>query len=411
MRVIVIGGSGHIGTYLTPRLVEAGHMVVCVSRSIREPYRPDPAWNSVELVKLERGGDGFGAAIVALRPDAVIDLISYTLESTRELVEAIDGRVGHFLHCGTVWVHGPGTGAPMTEDTPRQPISDYGRRKAAIEEYLLTRAGFPAAILHPGHLVGIGWLPLNPAANFDPRVFDDLAHGREIALPNSGRETLHHVHADDVAQAFVKAITYWPNAVGNSFHVCSPEAIGMADYAESVAGWHGREARVRFLPWEQWREGVTEKDAAVTWDHIARTTASRRLAGCWTISRGMDRWRRFTNRCSRQSRNLWGRIASCGRFLTGPPRFLLVLPTSGLQTRCRLQTCPTRRFLGYALAFGRTPRFRRLEDSPRWACSLRTSRNCPNTGRPENVPAFPWRNRPPRSRRRRPCGCRGTGDR
>ena len=30
MRVIVIGGSGHIGTYLTPRLVEEGHNVVSV---------------------------------------------------------------------------------------------------------------------------------------------------------------------------------------------------------------------------------------------------------------------------------------------------------------------------------------------------------------------------------------------
>ena len=30
MRVLVIGGTGHIGTYLSPQLVEAGHTVVCV---------------------------------------------------------------------------------------------------------------------------------------------------------------------------------------------------------------------------------------------------------------------------------------------------------------------------------------------------------------------------------------------
>src|SRR5437016_12603293 len=100
MRVIVIGGSGHIGTYLTPRLCEAGHAVAWVSRSTRQPYRPDPAWSRVELVTLDRAAPGFGTAILKLRPDAVIDLISYTLESTRELVEAIDGLVAHFLHCG-----------------------------------------------------------------------------------------------------------------------------------------------------------------------------------------------------------------------------------------------------------------------------------------------------------------------
>jgi nucleoside-diphosphate-sugar epimerase len=256
---------------LTPRLVEAGHRVTCVSRSNRQPYTPHAAWRDVERATLDRASDDFGNAIVALRPEVLIDLISYTPESTQALVEAVDGHVQQFLHCGTVWVHGPGVELPVTEEQPRRPISDYGRRKAAIEEYLLSRSGFPAAILHPGHLVGIGWSPLNPAANFDRQVFDDLANGREIALPNIGRETLHHVHADDVAQAFEKAIAHWDKAAGNSFHICSPAALSMVGYAESVAGWYGREARVRFLPWDEWRKGVTEKDADVTWDHIARS--------------------------------------------------------------------------------------------------------------------------------------------
>jgi nucleoside-diphosphate-sugar epimerase len=117
----------------------------------------------------------------------------------------------------------------------------------------------------------VGWTPLNPAANFNPQVFSDLANGNEITLPNIGRETLHHVHADDVAQAFTKAVAHWPEAVGQSFHVCSPAAVSMIGYAESVASWYGREARVHFLPWEEWRSHVSEKDAGVTWDHIARS--------------------------------------------------------------------------------------------------------------------------------------------
>ncbi|HEX4215236.1 MAG TPA: NAD-dependent epimerase/dehydratase family protein, partial [Candidatus Dormibacteraeota bacterium] len=40
MRVVVIGGRGHIGTYLVPRLVERGHEVVNVSRGERQPYLP-----------------------------------------------------------------------------------------------------------------------------------------------------------------------------------------------------------------------------------------------------------------------------------------------------------------------------------------------------------------------------------
>lgn len=278
MRVIVIGGSGHIGSYLTPQLVERGHVVICVSRGQKQPYVADAAWNSVERVTLDRPAEeangAFGAKIRDLRPDCVIDLTAFTLASTEQLVEALRGHTGHFLHCGTIWVHGPTVEAPLTEEQPRRPISDYGVRKAAIEAYLLDQArrtGFPATVLHPGHLVGQGWTPLNPAAHFNPAVFADLAAGREIALPNLGRETLHHVHAADVAQAFVKAMENWSVSVGESFHVVSPAAVSMAGYAEAVASWFGKEARIRFLPWPEWRATVSEKEANITWDHIARS--------------------------------------------------------------------------------------------------------------------------------------------
>jgi nucleoside-diphosphate-sugar epimerase len=278
MRVVIIGGSGHIGSYLTPRLVESGHHVILVSRSRREPYFPHPAWQEVEHCDLDRASEEtagtFGPKIAALKPDIVIDLICYSLESSRQLVEALRGQVQQLLHCGTIWVHGPGIEVPTTEEQPRRPSSDYGRRKAEIEAQLLTEAhqhGFPAAVLHPGQLVGPGWAPLNPAANFNQAVFADLANGNEIALPNMGRETVHHVHVDDVAQAFTKAIEHWPSAVGESFHIVSPAALTLIGYAESVAGWYGKEARVRFLPWEEWRRSVSEKDAQVTWDHISRS--------------------------------------------------------------------------------------------------------------------------------------------
>ena len=278
MSVVVIGGSGHIGSYLTPRLVEAGHSVCCVSRGQRQPYIQHVAWTRVERITIDRVAEessgAFGARIRECEPDCVIDLTSYTLESTIQLVESLRGRVRQFLHCGTIWVHGPAVEVPITEEQPRNPISDYGVRKAAIESYLLDEArcrGFPAAVLHPGHLVGKGWMPLNPAANFNAAVFADLAAGREIALPNLGRETLHHVHADDVAQAFVNAMTNWSSACGESFHIVSPAAVSMAGYAEAVGRWFGREARIRFLPWDAWRSAVSEKEAQITWDHIARS--------------------------------------------------------------------------------------------------------------------------------------------
>ena len=278
MRVVVIGGSGHVGTYLVPYLVEAGHEVINLSRSQRQPYRPHGAWKSVRQVVADREAEDaagtFGRRVSELKPDVVVDMICFTLDSARQLTEALTGQVQHFLHCGTIWVHGPSLEVPVTEQQPRRPFGEYGIQKAAIEVYLLDQArrhAFPATLLHPGHIVGPGWEPLNPSGNFNPHVFEKLAHGEELALPNLGVETIHHVHADDVAQSFMKALANRSTAIGESFHVVSPAALSLRGYAEAVAGWFGQPANLTYLPWEVFRTTVSKEDAEATWDHIAHS--------------------------------------------------------------------------------------------------------------------------------------------
>ncbi len=277
-RVVVLGGTGHIGGYLVPRLVAAGHDVTVLTRGTATPYRTHAAWSAVTTVTADRTEEDaagtFGTRVRDLEPDVVIDLICFEPDSARRLVEALAGRVQHFLHCGTVWVHGPSAQVPTTEDAPRRPFGEYGTKKAEIEAWLLDRArrdGFPATVLHPGHISGPGWVPVNPAGNLDLDVYRKLATGEELTLPNLGMETLHHVHADDVAQSFTAAMANRSAAVGESFHVVSPAALTLRGFAEAVAGWYGREARLGFVGWDEWRRTVAQNDAGVTWDHIAHS--------------------------------------------------------------------------------------------------------------------------------------------
>jgi nucleoside-diphosphate-sugar epimerase len=277
-RVVIIGGSGHVGTYLVPRLVQAGFDVVSISRGEREPYRPHGAWRSVRRVTLDRESEekagAFGRKIREMRPDIVIDMICFSEASARHLTEALRAQVQHFLHTGTIWVHGPSAEVPTSEAQPRRPFGKYGIEKAAIEAHLIDAArkdGFPATIIHPGHIVGPGWAPLNPAGHFNPQVFTTLARGEELALPNFGLETVHHVHADDVAQLFMCAIAHWSASVGEAFHAVSPAAVTLRGYAETMSAWFGREPNLRYLPWPQWKETQSEVEAAQTYDHIARS--------------------------------------------------------------------------------------------------------------------------------------------
>jgi nucleoside-diphosphate-sugar epimerase len=290
MHTVVIGGTGHVGTYLVPRLIESGYDVTVISRGNRSPYTPHNAWKKVRTITLDRkaaeAAGSFGKQIRDLEPDIVIDMICFELNSAQQLVEALRDRVKHFLHCSTCWVHGKTVQVPVTEDQPRQPIGDYGIKKAAIETYLHNQArktGFPESCVLPGHIVGPGWIPLNPQGNFNPEVYTQLASGDKVFIPNSGLEIVHHVHADDVAQLFMCVLNNWNAAVGESFHAVSPAAMTLRGYAESLTAWFGREVNLEYLPYPDWAKTVSVQDANATQGHLIHSP------NCYSIAKGQVR--------------------------------------------------------------------------------------------------------------------------
>ena len=305
-KVVIIGGSGHVGTYLVPRLVEAGHAVVNVSRGQRAAYSAHAAWNAVETVTLDRAAEEatgtFGERIAALEPDIVIDMICFTLRSAQQLVEALRGRVEHFPLRHDLGIrpqrHRAGDRGPAEE-----PVRRVRHAKAEIETWLLgeaRRTGFPATIFRPGHIVGPGWAPLNPAGHFNPAVFSQIARGDELALPNFGLETVHHVHADDVAQMVMRAIAARHSAVGEAFNTVSPQAVNLRGYAEHMYRWFGKVPQLSYVPFPQWRamqHSPRRPRPPGSTLRARRHTRSRRRAGCLATSHATPRYRRSRRRC------------------------------------------------------------------------------------------------------------------
>lgn len=278
MRVVVVGATGHIGSYLVPRLVRHGHEVVAVSRGNRDPYHSDDAWSHVRRVEADRDAEDavgrFVGRLIDLRPDAIVDLICFRPSSAEQLVEAGANRLGLLLHCGSIWIHGPAITVPVCEADAREPIDDYGRDKLRIEQILLdaTRQGrLRATALHPGHICGPGWAPVNPAGTVDLGVWQRLATGARVALPHLGLETLHHVHADDVAQAFELALDNPKVSVGEAFHVTSSAALTLRGFATAAAQWYGTPARLDFVTWPEFERIVGPRSAAISQEHISHS--------------------------------------------------------------------------------------------------------------------------------------------
>lgn len=279
-KIVVIGGSGHIGTYLVPRLVRGGHDVISLTRSGGTGYTHAPEWDQVEHVTVDRqqqDAEGiFGDTVLALQPDVVIDLVCFTVESASALVNALRRNVDHLIHCGSIWRYGPSRKLPIDElgAAAAEPFDEYGIQKAAIARLLMDEtasAGLVTTSIHPGHIVGPGWHPTGPLGSVDPALWHALSAGGTIEVPGSGTETLHHVHADDVAQAFELAVTHREAAAGEDFNVVAPTALSVRGYVEIASSWFGQRADLRSVTWDEYRAATTEEYADASWGHLHRS--------------------------------------------------------------------------------------------------------------------------------------------
>jgi nucleoside-diphosphate-sugar epimerase len=279
MRVVVVGGSGHIGTFLIPRLVRAGHEVINVSRGSRKAYVEADEWQDVRSIAADREQEDllgiFATRVAELRPDAVVDLICFTIESASALVDRLRGQVGHLLHCGSIWRYGPSDKLPITEaegGTP--PIGEYGISKHRIAQLLkeeTASGGLATTSLHPGHIVGPGWHPIGPLGNLDPSVWKTLSAGHTLRIPGLGTEQMHHVHADDIAQLFELAIARPDAATGEDFNVVAQDSLNVRGFARVAAGWFGQETRLETVTWAEFRETTGAEHADTSWEHLFRS--------------------------------------------------------------------------------------------------------------------------------------------
>ena len=250
-RVVIIGGSGHVGTYLVPRLVSAElrwFQLAAERAPHSTPRRLEIRAHGTLSREAEEKAGAFGPKIRDLRPDIVIDMICFTEPSARHLVEALRGQVRHFLHTGTIWVHGPSVEVPTTEMQPRRPFGEYRNREGA-NRGVSDRDGaekFVSGDHHPSRSYrGAGLGAANPAGHFNPRVFTMLAKGEELALPNFGLET---------------SITCTPTTSPRCS--CARSLIGAHRWGRPSTPFRRQRSRFAVMP-RRWRHGSAANQIAL----------------------------------------------------------------------------------------------------------------------------------------------------
>lgn len=272
MRTLILGGTGLISTSITRQLLDLGYDVWHFNRGRSTPRENFP--RPVHTLQGDRKSrqclaDAVGNFVHAgSGPTAVIDMIGYTPDDMDTLLHAVAGRVGRVLFCSTVDVYDkPYVAYPVREDHPRGRVpTQYGRDKTACENAFFragSRGDFEAVVLRPAHTYAEGHAIVH-SFGWDNRLFTRIRDGKPIICHGDGTSLWAACHADDVAEAFVAALTC-PRAPGKGYTLATDEWLTFDDYYRTLArAIRAPEPRLVHIPselllrWAPQRAGICE---------------------------------------------------------------------------------------------------------------------------------------------------------
>lgn len=222
MRVLVMGGTRFIGVYLTRELLAAGHEVVLFNRGNR------PAPEGVQQIHGDRKDAALVKAKLAAESfDVVFDNNGREMSDTQPLVEALDGKVQHFVYVSSAGVYQKSDQMPHIEGDPVDPNSRH-KGKFETEAYLESQ-GVPFTAVRPVYIYG----PQN-YNDLEAWFFDRIVRGRPIPVPGNGMHLTQFGHVRDLAKAMLSVVGN-SNAVGEIYNVSGERAVTFDGLARACA--------------------------------------------------------------------------------------------------------------------------------------------------------------------------------
>jgi len=244
--LLVLGGTGFVGRHITEAALAAGHDVTVFNRG---RTNGDLFPGVARLV-----GDRYAGDVGALRSgewDGVVDVNGYHPDHLGPLLEALDGRVGHYTFISTVSVYAA-SATPIDEAAPldtelQEPVDEigpnYGPLKVRCEQAVREVFGDRCTIIRPGIVAG----PHDPTERFTHWV-RAAASGNEV-LATRPDQPVQVVHGRDQGD-FVVAVT--ATGTPGTFNTTGPtEPVTMSQLLDACFEAAGTEPRVRWLPEEE----------------------------------------------------------------------------------------------------------------------------------------------------------------
>ena len=265
MKIVVIGGTGHVGGFMVPMLVEAGNDVVVVG-SGRTPLPEGDVWQQVEYLACNVGDADDVKKLSAVAAEVVIDMTGQIGNIYNELKTISK----HFVACGSLWMYGEPVVVPTPEKTQNECVVSEGYAKRYVEILeLLEKSkadGVAFTAIMPPNICGPGKIPLDLLGGRDIELHRGYMAGEEVVLPDGAEVLLGPCDAEDIAACFVKAIENRDNAAGQIFNVGSGHAVTVSELVKVFERIYEVDIPVRRCSWDEYVSTVSP--GIVYWWHF-----------------------------------------------------------------------------------------------------------------------------------------------
>lgn len=261
-RIVVIGGSGFIGTHLCRRLIAAGDTPVVVDRVA--PAMPGVEHHRVDMSSaadlwwplLEDAAAVYHLAWTT-KPQSANDDPRYDLESNVVAgVHLLDGlvRIARrprliFVSTGGA-IYGDAAVEPIGEDSATFPLNAYGLSKLVFEHYLrLYRRnhGLDYLVFRPGNPYGEG--QDSRGAQGAVAVFlGRMARGETISIWGDGEVVRDYLHVDDLVSALMCGLEGGRDDGPRVFNVGSGHGLSLNDLLRELTAVTGIVPKVDYQP-------------------------------------------------------------------------------------------------------------------------------------------------------------------
>ncbi|MCM8816645.1 MAG: NAD(P)-dependent oxidoreductase [Candidatus Omnitrophica bacterium] len=260
MKVLIIGGTGHIGKNLVKMLVDEGLEVIVMSRGIK-PVDESP---QVRFIRKEydRDNRGWQDLFSAVKPDVIIDILGTHATAIYETGKLYCKQ---FILCGSIWMFGEPKIVPTPEITQSECIfPGYAKRYAEMQN-LKERAkqdGIRFTAIMPPNICGPGKIPLDCYGSRSIENHKNHALGKPVPLPEPGQTLIGPCDAEDVARGFYLSVINPENAADEIFNVGSSYALTARQFVETYGKIYGVKIPIDWCSWKEYSEEINPQITA-----------------------------------------------------------------------------------------------------------------------------------------------------